>query len=228
MKLKKTLVLVITLFSSSVYSKIHVFAECHARMFTGFPKTEMHAYSTTTMFRCARENKNLINLRRLGIKRNDIVIMGFGEVDSRVHVKRIAARYNILVEEMMEDLASRYFKGIVNITSGYPLKAVIVNEILPPSTFRPSDFDNEIPESIDNKRPVIGTLEERIYYNKYLNSLLEQKCTDYGFYFLKYADLIRDEQGALNPLYDDKKYHLAEEYRFILRKELRYLLARVG
>ncbi len=124
-------------------------------------------------------------------------------------------------------MASRYFKGIVEITKNYPLRAIIVNEILPPSTFRPSDFDDEIPEKVNNKRPVIGTLEERIYYNKYLNALLKQKCIEYGFLFLRYTHLIRDDQGALNPLYDDKKYRLAEKYRYILHHELHKLLRRV-
>jgi hypothetical protein len=122
----------------------------------------------------------------------------FGEIDVRVHLGRIAARDNLPVDMLVDDLVERYLDAIDHARSG---KMVIVCGIIPVAT------DEMIAKT--NWLPASGTSQERVAIARRLNQRLRTGCLARGFAYCEPYGGYADEHGFLREELSDGNVHLS-------------------
>ena len=192
------------------YGVIHVFGDSHSWMFRGHPETAVYHLGGITMHRIGRDHVNFLNLADYHVTSEDIVVMVFGEIDVRGHIKKIAKQFEITTSDVIENLCDRYLKGVEKIIQKTPVKKIIICEVIPPAKKAPNS---------NKKFPRIGSLEERVQYNLYLNSVLESGCKTKGFEFFKYADTYRNQGQQLRSIYTKDGVHISKKYRNLIHDE---------
>ena len=178
------------------------------------------------MHRVGRDKNSILKTHQCKISPNDTVILIFGEIDVRCHVKKIAQRFGISPTEVIDNLANRYFNAIDECFGKYNLKNMIICEIMPPSIHPKLKYFDEVPEGDVTKLgyPAIGTFDERLEYRRLLNTAMEARCAKRNYKFFKYDHLITNEKGALIPELSDANVHLAQKHHYLIHRELRKIL----
>jgi hypothetical protein len=122
----------------------------------------------------------------------------FGEIDVRVHLGRIAARDNVPVDMLVDDLVERYLDAIDHARSG---RMVTICGIIPVAT------DEMIART--HWLPASGTSEERVVIARRLNQCLRAGCLARGFTYCEPYGRYADERGFLREELSDGNVHLS-------------------
>ncbi len=215
------ILLLLIAFSQSLFATVHVFGDSHSRMFTGFPNTKIHHLGPVTMHRAGRDNQKLISLNKFNVRKSDIVVMVFGEIDMRCHIKKIAEKANKSPDIIIQDLVNRFGLGVQTITKSLNPHQVVICEIIPPI-----DISKDPARAKALRKcsfPVIGTTVERVHYNKTLNHLLKAECDRYGFTFFKYSHKCKNAQDCLDTSFADTSVHIHQNYRYKIQNAFKQL-----
>lgn len=142
--------------------RVVLIGDSHVNSFRGIRGVEVHHVGAMTMKRFGHEDEGGIKFIVDRLKKDDIVLFCFGEIDVRCRVKPESEWHKIPYSVYLEDLANKYVKKI----RGFGLKRAGVINITPPTVFGRAD-------SVEH--PVRGSDLERIKYTKELNRLLKEK-----------------------------------------------------
>lgn len=213
--MKKILLLCLTL---SLHASIHIIGDSHVRAFEGIPNCVLHYMGPVLMHRVGRDALNIVDLRKLEIPKEEIVVYAFGEIDVRCHVLKQRDLANRTLEEIIDTLAKKY------------LSTILINQILYQPTA--SIVYNVIPPLADGGRnpdyPIYGTIHERINATKLLNAKIRKLCIKHGFYFLDTYDLYALEDGSLNFDISDANVHIDAKHNRLIQQQLSTLLSEIA
>ena len=191
------------------------------------PKVKCH-FITGSMHSFA-SGKRPVNLKKLGVKPTQLVLFGYGEIDARCHIGRIAKErgcsdFSILVNPLVEsyiDTITRRVTEINNCEGGGGgggdddalITAVLVLAVPPPSDRR------ENPQA-----PFHGTLSERIQITKRMNRILKERCNSNKIHFFDPFDGFASPDGSLNHEFSDGHVHIRSDCSRVVHERLvRYL-----
>jgi hypothetical protein len=166
-------------------STVFLFGDSHANFnFKGlkYPNRNLHTNSVT-MHRVGRDGKKFIDFSKKGIKKGDIVIYQFGEVDCRAHVgKQLVLGRDL--ETIIRELADPYISSIVENAKAYSNLKLIVCSVPPPVPHTEESLLEDHKKT--NPFPVVHSNEERVLYTKTLNTRLKEKCLENNIQFFDY------------------------------------------
>jgi hypothetical protein len=192
---------------------IHIYGDSHARFsFNNLEKPNNNLnVPSITMFRIGRDNI-IINFNKYTIKPNDIIVLSYGEVDCRCHIKR---QINLGKDEddVIHELVNNYIRTIRNNTIDLDVKIIIVG-VIPPT--KQDDFE-KLNGPILHEFPFVGTDEDRVRYTNKINKLLEEMSNNNNYmYFNPYSYYTRDD-GTLKYELSDNNVHLRDN-SYLLEK----------
>jgi hypothetical protein len=189
---------------------IHIYGDSHAnRSFRNLKLNynDFH-YTSITMFRIGRDNV-IINFVKDYIKKGDIIVLSYGEVDCRCHIQR---QINLGINEdtVINDLVYNYFRTLKNNIT-MDAKVIIVGVI--PTT---NQYEYErIYGPILHEFPFVGTDESRVRFTKKVNKLLEELSIKNNYiYFNPYA-YYETPDGTLKRELSDTNVHLGDNSHFL-------------
>ena len=191
---------------------IHIYGDSHALF--SFKNIKLnckdHHQSAITMFRIGRDNI-IINFNENDINsNNDLIVLCYGEIDSRCHVKRQIDN-GVNEDDVIDDLVNKYYLTVIsNIKKNY-CKIMIVG-VIPPT--RKTDYET-INGRILHEFPFIGSDEDRVRYTGKINKKLKELAELYNYiYFNPYSYYTRDD-GTLKYELSDNLVHLGDNAEFL-------------
>ena len=169
---------------------------------------DLHCPSIT-MFRIGRDNI-IINFNKDIIKKDDIIILSYGEIDCRCHIQR-QINLGINEDNVINELVNNYFKTIKNITTNIGAKIIIV-AIIPPT----KQLDYEIIHGpILHEFPFVGSDESRVRYTNKTNKLLEEMSIKNNYIYFNPYSYYTKPDGTLKYELSDKIVHLGNNSFFL-------------
>ena len=156
--------------------KIHTIGDSHA--YNGWEIIKKQALDINISsigpllcYSFGRDRLERINLKKLNVENDDIVIFCLGEIDCRCHIQKHITSdktYNNIIDNIVEN----YFKAIEENVKQYSRLNVCVFNVVPPVQ---KYNTNESPEY-----PFLGTDEQRKDIVLYFNKKLSEKCIEYN------------------------------------------------
>jgi len=175
---------------------IHIYGDSHAEYSfknLSLPHVNHREYSIT-MFRIGRDN-TIINFNINELNPNDIIVLVYGEVDCRCHIKR-QINLGRNEDDVIFELVNKYFETIKNNIITKPLKVVVVG-IVP--TVKEIDHDSESSNTTEVvEYPHVGTNEQRVRYTTKMNALLEHMSYQDGYTYFNPYSYYTDTDGTLS------------------------------
>lgn len=198
---------------------LYALGDSHVKAnFDAAPEIQVRYLGPMTMHRIARDGREAVSLKGLGVFSGDTLIWGLGEIDVRCHLIKQRDLLDATVASLADSLARGYVRSIAAIQDEIGGLTTVVLAVIPPSD-----------QGEDADFPKAGTLQERIEARNLLNAALEKYSGSQGFqYFDPYASFL-DQAGSLNPKMSDGNVHCGPEYApIIVRKVLEMCLAPRG
>jgi len=186
-------------------NNIFIYGDSHAHF--GFKNMSCHNFyePSITMFRVGRDNK-IIKFDNNIHTNQSIIVICYGEVDCRCHIKRqIDLGRN--EDEIIEALVTNYFNAIKNSVAVY--KHIIVVGIIPPTKVENFEILHK------GVYPFVGTNEERRRFTNKINELIRQKCGECGYMYFYPYDKYIDTDGYLHYELSDKNVHVGDNSNII-------------
>jgi hypothetical protein len=181
---------------------IHAIGDSHVR-FNFEAATRIHVcfLGPVTMHRIARDGRNALSLKGLGIHRNDVMVWELGEIDVRCHIVKQRDLRREPMERIAESLARDYLHSVEAIQAEIDGLKTVILAVIPPT-------DRGQNEAF----PKIGSLKERIDARNLLNVALEKYCRPLGFAYLDPFGPFEDSNGALKAEMSDGNVHCGPAY----------------
>jgi hypothetical protein len=164
-----------------------------------------------TMFRIGRDNI-IINFNKDVIKKDDIIILSYGEVDCRCHIQR-QINLGLNEDDIISTLVHNYFKTIKNNTKNIDIEIIIVG-VIPPT--KQSDCEREH-GPITHEFPFVGSDEDRVRYTNKVNNLLEELSIINNYIYFNPYEYYEQPDGTLKHELSDLNVHLKDN-KFFLEK----------
>jgi hypothetical protein len=164
---------------------IHSYGDSHAKFsFSGIPNVITHNIGPVTM-ESVGKNNNIKQIKIMftdfNIKKDDIVIFCFGEIDCRVHIKN-----NI---EHIDIITTKYIDTILELKKEFP--NIWIMSVIPPA------YSSDL--IINQQYPFVGNDSERSEYTNRMNVCLRRLCEEKNIVFFDIYDDYKDENGMLKP-----------------------------
>jgi len=190
---------------------IYIYGDSHASF--SFKNLNLHYNDlhcpSITMFRIGRDNI-IINFDKDIIKKGDIIILSYGEVDCRCHIQK-QINLGINEDNVINELVSNYFKTIKNNTINIDAKIIIV-AVIPPT----KQCDYEILHGpILHEFPFVGSDEDRVRYTNKVNKLLEEFAIINNYIFFNPYSYYERVDGTLKHDLSDSIVHLGNNSFFL-------------
>ena len=145
------------------------------------------------------ENPDIISLKNFKIKKKDIIIFCFGEIDCRCHVWK---HKNRGYKTVIDSLVKNYISSIILATKKVNKTKVFIHSVVP-AIRKEQHLNNEVPEL-----PFLGNDKTRKSYVLYMNRVLKNSCAMNGFNFFDIYDFYTDSDGYLDYELSDKNVHI--------------------
>lgn len=185
---------------SVIYNMIHVIGDSHASdIYSGWKdcsNVKSHYLDSTLCYNIGMEGLKRLDIRKLPIGNEDILIFCYGEIDCRCHIKKHITS-KVSYQKIIDVIIYRYFKVIkLNIKlSRLNLKVCVYN--LPPPI-----------RNDDSSERIVGTDEERKGYYLYFNRMLKIYCKKYKYLYFDVYDKYCDDEGFLKKELSDGRCHI--------------------
>ena len=173
----------------------------------------IHWLGPVTMFRVGRDNINLINLKTMKAKENDIVVFLFGEIDIRCHIEKQSNLQKRSSDIIIDEMVEKYISCIVDNKKQFNTLHCIVGTIVPPTD-----------RAYSEKFPFYGSLETRIALTKKLNTKLHEHCAKHDLPILDLYTDYSTSKGDLKAELADRSVHIDSKHNFAIKKNLLKLL----
>ena len=183
--------------------ELFIYGDSHAHFnFRNIPHHDFHRASIT-MHRIGRDN-TIINFDPSMHDSNSIIVLDYGEVDCRNHIKKQTEKGRE-EETVIEDLVRNYLQTIRNNVSQH--RHIVIVAVVPPTEILQYESVNG---PITHEYPFVGTDSERVRYTERMNALLEQKCSEYGYVFFDPFEHYKNENGCLKRELSDSNVHVGD------------------
>ncbi len=136
------------------------------------------------------------------VKKNDCIILSYGEVDSRMHIHKNTSPSKSYVE-VIEDILQNYFAAIKIIADTYPETTISIFNVVPP---KKDPFKTH--KEMKGVYEFIGTSAERKSYVEHFNKQLKHYCETNNYIFFNIYDKLITPEGYMEDLYTDDSVHL--------------------
>lgn len=170
--------------------KVHIFGDSHCLIYSShcigknniLYNVEVHHLGPRTMYRIGRDKLKIINLKNLSaevqniddksnnkvpiVNEKDVVIYIFGEIDIRCHLLKQIENSNSNEDEIIDKLVTEYINAVKVNHSLFKNITSCIRFITPACQVK----------STSSKRPIYGSLSERIKLTKKINKYLQLKC----------------------------------------------------
>jgi len=145
------------------------------------------------------------------VPHNSNVMLCFGEIDCRAHIKKQSEIQNKPVEDIIIECVDRYIEVVLQVYSaGF---RVFVWNAPPPL------------EDIDNAEfPSHGTCAERRYITEYFNEYLKSKCLENNFIFISIYDHLVDEFQTKREYFMDRVHLDTTAVMPLIKQKLNHYL----
>ncbi len=141
----------------------------------------------------------LTSVKNFNIKKKDIIIYCFGEIDCRCHIwKHRSKGYKNVINSLVDE----YFSAIIKSTKKLRRDSVYIQSVVP-AIRRKQQLHNEVKDL-----PFLGKDEDRKKYVEYMNYALEKSCKKHGFSFFNVYDFYSDRDGFLDYELSDRSVHI--------------------
>ena len=142
----------------------------------------------------------------LNLSPGDLVLYVFGEVDSRVHILKIAQQSGDTVEQTIVKLLNAYVEKVANYCG--------TRGAIPFICACPPPAEKTTPEAVV---PVLDSLAERCAREKLINEHLRRICAEHGIHVIDPWGPYRNPDGSLNMALSDGIVHVRDEERGTVR-----------
>jgi hypothetical protein len=159
-----------------------------------------------TMFRIGRDNQ-IVNFKEEHNSRDRIFCLAYGEVDVRGHVGK-QVHYGRHHETVCKELVDAYLLAIHNNITEY--KAIIIVAVSPPTSEKDHAPCNIHSDVTGGPIPFVGTDWARVIYRNYINKMLEEGCSKFGYIFFNPYGPYTREDGTLKYELSDNCIHIWE------------------
>lgn len=194
---------------------IHVVGDSHVEPLRGSMPFVAHHLGAITAHNLNKKNSTTKSHEKLfqvveKIRKNDIVMLCFGEIDCRIHIyyqhKKSNEKYSI--EELIDRTISNYGQVMAQLKErGINFCVYCVS----PAT----KVENEY------KYPFYGTPEIRSQINRTFNEKLKLFCETSGYKFIDIYDRVADKDGLMLREYAGDEIHLNQKAVRLVRAEIR-------
>lgn len=194
---------------------IHVVGDSHVEPFRGSIPFSAHHIGATTAYNLNKKNSTTKSHEKLfqvieRIRKNDIVMLCFGEIDCRIHIyyqhKKSNEKYSM--EELIDRTISNYGEVMAQLKDrGINFCVYCVS----PAT----KVENEY------KYPFYGTPEIRSQINRTFNEKLKLFCETNGYKFIDIYDEVAAKDGLMLKEYMSDDIHLNRRAVRLVRAEIR-------
>lgn len=190
---------------------IYIYGDSHASF--SFKNLKLHYNDlhcpSITMFRIGRDDI-IINFNKDIIKKDDIIILSYGEIDCRCHIQR-QINLGINEDNIINELVSNYFKTIKNNIINIDAKIIIVG-VIPPT----KQYDYEILYGpVLHEFPFVGSDECRVRYTNKVNKLLEELSIINNYIYFNPYSYYERLDGTLKHELSDSTVHLGNNLFFL-------------
>ena len=139
------------------------------------------------------------------------VLVSFGEIDVRVHVKRVSEKNGCSPSVVLEQLADNALLSLQQLRCTTESRIVFLGS--PPP--RRNSYDERFPTS--------GDFEERVKWTRELKRLIASKISSHGMqnvYFIDVADRFQGDDGELLDQFSDGTVHYRRGIGSIILNEI--------
>lgn len=161
-----------------------------------------HSVHAKTLHGATRFGLKFVNFKRAGVRNNSIVMLNFGEIDSRSHLHKFQ---NKGLYREIRRLVSAYENLILENIRLVPCVHIWIGGLVP--TAEHSKFDP------------LGSSYERLLYSRLLNEEIHRMAKRNEFFFIDNYEEYADENGFLNMNISDGSVHIRRDL-FTLKTKL--------
>lgn len=198
--------------------RVLVFGDSHSEStFSGILWCQAHLVGFYTMHRVGRDGLGAVDIAQYGASADKTVLFTFGEPDVRLHVGRQRDLFGRDVDEIIDDLVTRYFATIRTNVERFPGMRTIVAAVVPPCEQQPGDIF-----------PKYGQLDDRVDFTRRMNAALEHRARSHGYGYLDVYTPFATEAGDMNPAFTDDHVHIMRQFHRIVEGALSALLCRMA
>lgn len=144
------------------------------------------------------------------IKKNETIILSFGEVDCRIHFYKISNQQYKDIEDCIDETIDRYFSFVKDVKEKVTSDLIVYGP--PPSK------SNEALVNYENF--FSGTQKDRNEICRKFNNRLKEECGKNGYQFLSLFEHVINEDFSVNDCYYRDYIHLNEKCFPYLKQEL--------
>jgi len=193
---------------------IHVIGDSHARVFKGNMPFIAHHIGAATAYNLIKDSSSTDSHRKLfniikRIKKNDIVVLIFGEIDCRIHTyyqfKKNNERYSI--EEIIDRTIENYDRAIKQIKNKGIIPCICS---ISPATIVGNEYNY----------PFYASPQLRSRITRLFNQRLQELCRNNSYCFIDVYSRVSDCHGFMLSEYAGDEIHLNERVVPLVKQEI--------
>ena len=178
--------------------------------FAGVAEAKIYHACTITMHRAARDGIWSVVPSNCKFKTGDFVILSFGEIDGRAHIKRVAIRNGRSIVEEVDDLCARFAVALKKFEKTCPAK-IVLSCIVP---YQPHYLDNGTDDDIETRIREAKVIQDRM--NHHLSKM--------GYPFIDFRKYFANPDGSMVFTMGDFRSHIDSRQSLPVVDEIRKTL----
>lgn len=197
---------------------IHCIGDSHVYVFSGtdviggndsLPFFKTYRLGPHTAYNVIKRREIIEQIIRNEVKRDDIIMFCFGEIDCRTHLLKQAHLQKKSIVSVVNECLDRYFE-IFRVAQQYGVPLMAWNV--------PASSCEEIKQG---EYSTYGICQERNHVSQVFNQLLKKRCDESGVIFISIFDKLIDKDGLTNMSYYMDPIHLSQKAMPLILDELR-------
>ncbi|MFA6066644.1 MAG: SGNH/GDSL hydrolase family protein [Candidatus Babeliaceae bacterium] len=149
-----------------------------------------------------------LHVASYGVKKNDIALFVFGEVDVRYYIGRERDTQHKELNDILDARITSYITAINSNKNHNNTLCCIIMEVMPPA----------------RHDTYYGTIEDRVAITRALNKKLRAACEKNNILFLPLHDIYANHDGSFNAALSEGTVHINMQHNFHIRRRLIELL----
>lgn len=149
------------------------------------------------MHRIARDGLQSVLPRRCKLARFDALVLVFGEIDCRIHVRNIAKRDGKPVADVVEELVARFVTAIGDVQREFA-KPIAICCVIPPMSIL----------ALEPGETQEGARRNQVGIRCLMNDRLRTLAAGRGIRFIDFYDAYAAKTGELKPSLSDGVVHI--------------------
>lgn len=179
--------------------------------FAGVAEAKIYHAGTVTMHRAARDGIWSLVPRNCKFRTGDYVILSFGEIDGRAHIKRVAVRNGRSITEEVDELCARFAVALEEFKTTCPA-TIALSCIVP---YQPHYLDNGTDDDLVTRIREARLIQDRM--NLHLSNM--------GYPFIDFRKYFSNPDGSMVFTMGDYRSHIDSRHSLPVVDEIRKTLS---